>query len=96
MVDDVVADTAHDGASHLAETACADDDHRDVLFFGHLADDLARLTPAFRPHPSRYLEIGANHYNTAILSLNTVNVQMRSCTITAPNVAPSLKVSLTR
>ena len=55
VVDDVVADAAHDRAAHLAETARADDDHRHVLLFGHLADDLARLAAAFRPHPARYL-----------------------------------------
>jgi len=53
----VVADAAHDGTSHLAQTTRSHNDHRYVLLLGHLTDYLARLVASFRSHPSRYLEI---------------------------------------
>ena len=39
----VVADAAHDGASNAAETSRADDDHGDCVVFGDATDHLARL-----------------------------------------------------
>ena len=43
VVDDVVADAAHDGASQLAHAARSHHDVRALLLLGRVADELARL-----------------------------------------------------
>ena len=55
VMNDVITDAAEDCPAHLAETAGAKYDHCNVLLFGDLADDFARLTAALRSDLARNL-----------------------------------------
>ena len=50
MMNHIVADTAHDGASYFAHAPCAHHDHNGLFLFANLADRLARFHAAFVAH----------------------------------------------
>jgi len=72
VVHDVVTNTAHDGASHAAQTPRSYHYHRHRVVLCRPADHLARLAASFRLHEAAYLyhTCSAHIHNSIFINLS--------------------------